>query len=217
MDLERVWRQREEEIYPRLFGPLGRGIFPLTQQLFADQFGQADLDPRWLFMGVLEFPPTPARPSWLYATSGYSNPWDVEPADYDAAGESGSGVEFILEVSEQGDWAVRIQLSMFALDLLLSAGRFPGGRPLSIYDRIPLRRPLNEDPNCAIRNLIVVEKRGEPRQFQLASGKVTLVGFTGVTDDELAFAKSSGSPALLDRLRLAGLDSVTGPQRRSVL
>ena len=41
MDLEEVWRLREEEVYPKLFGPLGRGIFPLTQELFNRRFGCA--------------------------------------------------------------------------------------------------------------------------------------------------------------------------------
>lgn len=86
MDLERVWKIREEEVYPALFGAVSRGIFPLTQQLFADRFGQADIDPRWLFHGVFEFAPTANRPSWLYVTSGYSNPWEQEATEYDPEG-----------------------------------------------------------------------------------------------------------------------------------
>jgi Suppressor of fused protein (SUFU) len=143
MDLEEVWRLREEEVYPTLFGPVGRGIFPLTQELFSNRFGQQNVDPRWLFLGVFEFPPTPDRISWLYVTSGYSNPWHDEPEAYNPTGESGFGVEFTFAVSEQGDWAVETLLSMLAFDLLLRAGRFPNGQPLSPHDRIPLKRPLN--------------------------------------------------------------------------
>jgi hypothetical protein len=88
MDLERVWQIREEEIYPTLFGPVSRGIFPLSQQLFAERFRQSDVDPRWLFCGVFEFAPTADRQSWLYVTSGYSNPWDEESVDFDPNGES---------------------------------------------------------------------------------------------------------------------------------
>lgn len=46
MDLEEVWRIREEEIYPALFGPRFRGIFPLQRDMFTGQFGQAELDLR---------------------------------------------------------------------------------------------------------------------------------------------------------------------------
>ena len=92
MGLEEVWRLSEERVYPTLFGPVGRGIFSLTQELFGKRFGQRDVDPRWLFLGVFEFPPTPERSSWLYVTSGYSNPWNEEPEAYNPAGESGFGL-----------------------------------------------------------------------------------------------------------------------------
>jgi hypothetical protein len=216
VDLEEVWRLREEEVYPELFGPAGRGIFPLTQELFSGRFDQTDIDPRWLFFGVWEFPPTSARRSWLYVTSGYSNPWDQEPEAYDPAGESGAGVEFTFTVSEQGNWAVETLQSMLAFDLLLGAGRFPTAGRLSLHDRIPLRRSVNGDPNCEIRNLILVENEGAPKEFSLPSGEVLLVGFTGVTDSELAFAKTNGSPALIDLLRAAGHHPVTNPHRRSL-
>jgi hypothetical protein len=155
MDLEEVWRLREERVYPTLFGPVGRGIFPLTQELFSKRFGQRDVDPRWLFLGVFEFPPTPKRSSWLYVTSGYSNPWNEESEAYDPHGESGFGVEFTFAISEQGDWAVEALQSMLAFDLLLRVGRFPNGQPLSLHDRIPLRGPVNGRPNCEIRNVIM--------------------------------------------------------------
>ena len=217
MDLEEVWRLREEEVYPALFGPVGRGIFPLTQDLFSRRFGQGDVDPRWLFMGVFEFPPTPDRNSWLYVTSGYSNPWDDEPEAYDPAGESGAGVEFTFAVSEQGDWAVETLQAMLAFDQLLSVGRFPNAQRLSLHDRIPLRGPLNGNPGCEIRNLVLVERDDGPREFPLPSGEVILVGFTGITDAEVAFAKANGSASLVERLRAAGHHPITDPHRRSVI
>jgi hypothetical protein len=217
MDLEEVWRRREEEVYPTLFGPVGRGIFPLTQELFSERFGQRDVDPRWLFLGVFEFPPTPERNSWLYVTSGYSNPWNEEPEAYDPRGESGNGVEFTFAVSEQGDWAVQTLQSMLAFDLLLRAGRFPNGRPLSLHDRIPLREPVNGRPNCEIRNMIMVEPEHISPEFSLPSGRVLLVGFTGVTDAELTFAKANGSEPLIGRLRAAGHHPITNPNRPSLI
>jgi hypothetical protein len=217
MDLEGVWRLREEEIYPSLFGDVARGIFPLTQDLFGRQFGQHDIDPRWLFLGVFEFAPTAERSSWMYVTSGYSNPWDDEPGDYDPNGESGRGVEFTFAVSEQADWAIQTLQSMLAFDLLLGAGRFPGRDQLSLHDRIPLNAPLNGDEDCQIRNLVLVEREDGPQEFALPSGEVILVGFTGITDGELAFAKSHGSPALLEKLRAAGAHPITDPHRISVV
>lgn len=216
MDLEDVWRMREEDIYPSLFGPVSRGIFPLTQELFATRFGQTDVDPNWLFWGVIEFAPTPERPSWLYVTSGYSNPWDG-PADYDPQAESGFGAEFFLSVSEPGDWAIRTLQSMLAFDVLLASDRFPGRQQLALYDRIPLGGPINGKADCDVRNLVMVEREDGPQTFSLPSGEVFLVGFTGITDAERDFAKNQGSEALIDQLRAAGHHPVTDPNRRSIL
>lgn len=217
MDLEGVWTLREEQIYPSLFGPVCRGIFTLPQQLFERRFGQTDIDPRWLFLGVFEFAPTSDRPSWLYVTSGYSNPWDEDPTEYDPEGESGNGVEFTFSVSEQGDWAIETLQAMLAFDLLLGAGRIPGGQRLSLHDRIPLRAPLDYRADCQVRNLVLVEREGGPQVFSLPSGEVILVGFTGITDAELAFAKKHGSPALIEKLRTAGYHPVTDPRRPSII
>jgi hypothetical protein len=96
MDLEEVWRIREEDVYPVLFGPRVRGIFPLQMEMFTGQFGQSNVDPRWLHYGVLEFAPTETRHSWLYVTSGHSNPWEQLPDEFDPDGESGAGAEFTL-------------------------------------------------------------------------------------------------------------------------
>lgn len=216
MDLEGVWAVREEEVYPNLFGPVSRGIFPLSQELFLERFGQSDVDPRWLFLGVIEFAPTSSRQSWLYVTSGYSNPWDEDPSEYDLNGESGAGVEFTFAVSEQGDWAIQTLQNMMAFDLLLGAGRFPGRDRLSLHDRIPLRAPINGAADCEIRNLMLVEREDGEQEFILPSGEVILVGFTGMTDTELAFAKTHGSNALLDQLRSAGYHPVTDPHRKSL-
>ncbi|TIW07250.1 MAG: suppressor of fused domain protein, partial [Mesorhizobium sp.] len=54
MDLEEVWRIREEKIYPTLFGGEQRGIFTLSSELFAQRFGVKEIDPTWPFYGVFE-------------------------------------------------------------------------------------------------------------------------------------------------------------------
>ena len=64
---------------------------------------------------------------------------------------------------------------------------------------------MNGKPDCEIRNLVLVEREDGSHEFSLPSGKVIRVGFTGVTDAELVLAKSNGSPALIDRLREAGM------------
>src|SRR5262245_44182106 len=78
MDLEEVWRIREEDVYPALFSCPGRGIFTLSGNIFTKTFGQEGCDPRWLFYGVIEFAPAADRAHWIYATSGHSNPWEQD-------------------------------------------------------------------------------------------------------------------------------------------
>jgi len=78
---------------------------------------------------------------------------------------------------------------MLAFDILLWAGRFPDKEYLGLNDRIPLRAPLNGDPACVLRNLIMTEPEGIPTGFQLPSGKALLTGFTAISDDELEEAK----------------------------
>jgi hypothetical protein len=217
MDLEQVWKIREEDIYPSFFGSTSRGIFPLELALFTGQFGQTKVDPRWLHYGVIEFAPTSSRGSWLYVTSGHSNPWEQEPDAYSEAGESGVGVEFTLAATEQGDWAIRTLQSMLAFDLLLCAGRYAGKGPLSPHDRIPLQAPLNGEPSCVLRNLVVTEAEGIPAAFQLPSGHVRMMGFTALSDNELSHAKANGSPEIIERLRDAGFHPVNDPRRPSIL
>ena len=216
MNIETVWRLREE-IYPELFGPAGRGIFPLTPELFDERFGQQDVDPQWLVLGVFEFPPIPTRNSWLYVTSGYSNPWNEELKAYDPKGASGCGVEFTFTVSEQGDWAIHTLLSVLAFDLLLGAGRFGNKPQLSIYDKISLGGPLNGTPDCEIRHVIMVQPEQMPDEFSLPSGTVQFIGFTGVTDAELSFANTHGSEPVISRLRAAGHHPITDPHRASLI
>jgi len=217
MDLEEVWRIREEDVYPALFGPHVRGIFPLQAKMFTGQFGQSNVDPRWLHYGVLEFAPTDTRHSWLYVTSGHSNPWEQSPEEFDPAGESGAGAEFTLATTEAGDWAIRTLQSMLAFDILLAAGRFPGREFIGLYDRIPLRAPLNGDPSCVLRNLVMTEPEDIPGEFQLPSGRVLLTGFTAISDEELKVAKQSGSETLINRLRATGFHPVNDPHRRSLV
>jgi hypothetical protein len=218
MTLEDVWRIREEEVYPQLFGPVSRGIFVLSHELFSEQMGQGDrVDPRWLHHGVIEYAPTPKRASWLYVTSGYSNPWDEPPQDYNPEGESGSGIEFTLHASEQGDWAIQALQTLLAFDIVLAAGRFSGREPMSIHDRVPLPGPINGDVLCQITNVILTQTFDGPNEFTLPSGRVELLNIVGFTDAELEFAQEHGSPEMLQKLNAAGFYQLTDPKRASVV
>lgn len=217
MDLEEVWRIREDEIYPRLFGPAAEGIYTLPGSLFTATFGRKSVDPFWLFHGVMKFPPRAERAHWIYATSGYSNPWAQEPTEYDPAGESGAGVEFLFQASEDGAWAVHLLQYLLAYELLVANGLYPGGSVLRPGSRVSLKSPINGEPDCVVRHMVATEPEGMPPGFALPSGTVSFLAFTGATDAEIAFARKNSTAELIDALRSAGHHPVTDPRRASLL
>ena len=211
---EAIWAQREEQEYPRRFGTVpDPEILALTPEAFA-AFGTPSLDPRWLHHGVCEFPPTATRASWAYVSSGLSNPWHDE--EFTADGDSGLGMEFVLETPARAPWAVETLARLVAFQLLIAAGHY-GERPLvDVWDRFPPRGAL-DGGDSAVTAMIVVPGDGLDSPMQLPSGRVDLLRVIGVTADELALAKAEGTDKLLERLARAGHDRVTDPARTSVL
>lgn len=206
--LEGVWEDREEVVFPKMFGDVRRGIFPLPAQLF-EKHNRGAHDPRWLTYGVFEYAPSAYRESWLYVTSGHSNPWETEPADYDPSGISGVGVEFMIETTEQTDWGIIALQNVLAFDILLRAGRYEGSYPLSFGDRVPIGKSAHSN----IEHLFVVEPTSAPKQFSLASGKVNLVQLFGITEEECEIARSRGADELLSSLSGMSGFSVTNLRR----
>ncbi len=215
--LEKVWEDREERIYQSLFGQVSRGIFALSAELFTRTFGQAEIDPRWLHHGVFEFGPSADRPTWLYVTSGTSNPWEQSPEEYDPNGYSGIGSELVLETAEPSDWAVNCLSKLLAYNILLAHGRFGDAEPLDYGTRVPLGGPINGDSASPIRFIVVAQPSTFPSSFQLASGKVDLLELVGITEAERDYAKAQGSDVLITRLREQGRFPLTDPSRNSAV
>jgi len=214
--LERVWAHREEVIYPALFGPLAPSTAPLPAQLFHEMFKQESVDPRWLHVGVMTAPPTAQRATWIYVTSGLSNPWESgSPAP---EGElSGLGREFVFETTEPGDWAILRLQHVAAFELLLAAGRYSGHEPLGLHDRLPLRGPITFRDESALRWLLVASDAWYAPTFTLESGEVDLLTLVGITDDEAQLGREQGGDELLRALRARGAFPVSDPKRTSVL
>jgi hypothetical protein len=208
---------RNDTVYPKLFGRARRGPFPLSPAIFLERFGQVDLDPTWMNMGVYEYAPAAGRPSWLYVTTGNSDPWEVTPDDDQGAGLSGAGVEFLFATKTPGDWAIAHLASMLAFDILLSAGRFEGKEPLQPGNWLPLKASIDGGKTGLIRNCIVTIPKGLPEGFDLPSGHVQCLTFTGVTDAEVAFMMQNTVQALIDRLTGKGGFPVTDPKRASTV
>ncbi|WP_425523934.1 suppressor of fused domain protein [Stenotrophomonas maltophilia] len=131
--LERSWEYREETLYRRLFGDTGPGIYPLDMDLLRNVFKQEQIDPRWLHVGVNACPPHGDRRHWIYVSTGLSNPWEGRHED----GDSGWGIELMLETQEEATWALTTLRWFTAYHLLLCHSRMPGN-PLAPWDRLKL-------------------------------------------------------------------------------
>ncbi|RYG92968.1 suppressor of fused domain protein [Loktanella sp. IMCC34160] len=215
MDLAAIRKIREKDVYPELFGEANRPPFKLQQEVFG-AFGDVEVDAHWLEFQICEFKPTAERASWLYVTSGYSDPQGVDPADYNPNGESGVGVEFFLETEEKADWAIMRLQSLLAYDLLLADGQVDG-EPLAFHDVIPLNHPVDGNDRCQIMNMVMIPPERPPEAFSLPSGNVMLAGFVGITNAERDFAAQFGMEHLTDKLRAAEACPVTLPKRESVV
>ena len=215
MDLDTITKLRDEDIYPSLFGKMGRGTFPLREEVFAP-FGVMEVDPRWLRVGVTEFQPSDDRASWVYVTTGYSDPWEVAPEDYDPEGESGNGVEFVMETPERADWAVMRLQSLVAFDILAAAGRLGDAEPLAYLDQLPLQHPIDGGETSELKTMVICPPEGLAKGFALPSGKVALAQAVGLTNAEAAQAAEFGLATIADKLRPLGAYPVTVPERDSV-
>lgn len=211
---EDAWAFREESIYRSLFGDVGSGIYTLDAELFTGRFRQASVDPRWLFHGVFESPPSGTRESWLYVSSGLSNAWEADSPRPNEV--SGLGCEFILECAAQSEWALHLLRRMVAFQILLSVGRFEGKGLLQAWDRIPLRAPI--DGSASKLNWILLTPAPNFRESQrLPSGQFYFLEFIGITEDEADFARNTGGDKLLTLLVQRKAAPVTDPSRSSVL
>ncbi len=212
--MESVWAYREETLYPRFFGTVSRGIFPLRAQTFA-RLDATNIDPRWLFLGDFEFRPHADRDSWLYVTSGGSTPWETQPEAFDESAYSWLGVEYVLETPTAVDWAVIALQRLLAYHVLATHGRFG---EVSIPDyghRIPAGGPV--DGNHSQLTFLAVSRPSHyPATAQLDSGKFDFLHVVGITEAERDFAKRSSTEQLLNQLTASGAAPVTDAARRSV-
>ena len=211
--LEEVWAYREETLYPALFGEMCRGIFPLNAELFSNIFGQDEVDPRWLHLGVLEYGPTPNRSSWLYVSSGGSTPWETEPDEYDVDAYSWLGVEFVIEAPVQADWPIRVLQRVLAYQVLLAHGRLGDYSPLDYGHRLPAGGPVDGSTSSELTCLAIAKPTHYPSSAQLPSGKFDFLHVVGITEQERDFAKATSTGELIAQLMSNRAFPVTDPAR----
>ncbi len=209
---EEIWRTREENIYPRLFGRPANGIFRMTDNILSSLCSGA-IDPRWKTILVLRFPGS-ADTNWIYATSGLSNPWGVTPENARPENFSGLGFEFFMKVGDAADFVATQLLWLAAVQTLVGCGQL-SGELVGPFDRVPLGRPVAAQSE--LDALFIFPPDDLPGQFQLLSGKVDLLCVTAVSAAECTFARSQGGEALLALLQHHEQLNRTNISRASVI
>ena len=204
--LEDAWEEREEVVYPEVFGDTGPGIYPLSNDVF-EQLDAQSVDPRWLTHGVFQSPPNDTRNTWVYVTSGMSNPWESdEPQDY-----SGFGVEFVLETEQASTWAINVLHTLMAYNLMLASGQMGEPGLLDYGDHIPFA--LSDD----IAAMVIAPTFQLPENIDIKSGRVDSLQIVGVTEAELTYAQETSSEALIEMLIEETGGLITAKQRKSVV
>lgn len=196
---EQVWSDREDRVYKTRFGDLGAGVYTAGPQIY--QRFRKEPHPGWLNHGVFACPPQPARSSWLYVTSGLSNPWNLDRPMRDPSGFSGLGFELVLETPDPADWAVPLLHNLMAYELLVAVGTYEGAELFEYGNRVPLQGSITPSADSAIRWLLVEPPTAFPASFDLQSGRVDLFQLVGVTDAEVEFARQTDQDALVALLK----------------
>ncbi|NNM84705.1 MAG: suppressor of fused domain protein [Phycisphaerales bacterium] len=230
--LERVWQQREDVVYPKLFGAMAPSIQTVPEKLFlrllsahrpaapadatAPAPGPPTIQPWWLSHGVLTSRPNANRSSWLYVTTALSNPWGEAPDERHPGGYSGLGFEFIIECATEARWPLDVLHWLIAMQVLTACGELEGGL-VEPMDRIALGGPLDGSADCLLRNVLLLAHPHLPAQMELDSGKLDLLLCVGITDAEMAFARSQGGESLGQLLAHNDYLPVTNPKRASAV
>ncbi len=211
---ERIWSHREETVYAALFGDVGEGIYPAQASTY-ERYGHQP-HPGWLNHGVFGCPPGEHRQSWLYVTSGLSNPWNLDAPGRDPTGFSGLGFELAIETPEPADWAVTLLHNLMAYELLVAVGRYEGQELFEYGNRVPLNGSISPRLESALRWLLVTQPKHYDSAFDLESGRVDVFHFVGASDAEVEFARQADQDQLIALLEQQGACPITDAARASL-
>jgi len=208
---EAVWTEREDRVYRSVFGDLGEGVYTANAGTYARY--RKEPHPGWLNHGVFASPPHAGRPSWLYVTSGLSNPWNLDRPGKDPSGFSGLGFELVVESSDAADWAVPLLHNLMAYELLVAVGTYENAELLEYGNRVPLQAWVTPSFDSAIRWLLVEQPKHYPSSFDLASGRVDFFHLVGATEAEVELGRQTNQDMLVALLQKGGAYPRTDARR----
>jgi Suppressor of fused protein (SUFU) len=214
----RIWREREERHYTRLFGALPDTVLPVPQSaLLAILPKGAFLKEEWSRHAVIEFEPNYKHTDYIYVTTALSQPWEVEKeADLNPQGISGLGYEMVLRTPERADWAVDVLHRLTAYQIGVGAGLLRGNR-FKYGDWMVLNGPIDPNtPATLLKAIFVSQPEDYDPNFVLPSGRVELLQLVGISGSELAYLLAVGPDKLEAELYDNKLAPTTDPQRNAL-
>lgn len=217
-DLKRAWHARDQ-LYNELFGP---HKYCLPKKYEAPEDAQvrdvdsaadiAAISGKTLTendISIVAHEPNEARPYWLFATSGLSNPWFGQSEEV-----SGFGCELVLKTRTPGRWALKLLRRLVYYIISYSGTLSPGVM-------LKMDMPLFKEGSSEIGGIIVWYVDEAPDCiYKLPSGVFGVFSVIGVTEDESHFVESMGEYGcwcLQQILKDGGFDQCTEPARPSVM
>jgi hypothetical protein len=213
---EKLWIDREDRVYRSLFGDLGEGVYTAGEAVY-QRFERGQPHPGWFNHGVFACPPHEERDSWIYVTSGLSNPWNLERPGKDPSGFAGVGFELVVESHEESGWAVPLLHNLMAYELLVAVGTYQDAELFEYGNRVPLNASITTDFESQLRWLLIEQPKHYPSSFELAAGRVDFFHLVGASDAEVEFARKNSQDNLLQLLRDKDVHPFTDASRPSVL
>lgn len=213
-----IWHDREERVYPELFGPLPPTVIPLRAEAIRAILGPAvTVEEPWLHFAVIEVAPNSRHSDWFYLTTGFSQPWKItDPEKLDRNGYSGAGYELVLRTPDRAGWAVDVlhRLTAYQIGVYFEKKL---GKLFQYHDWMPLNGPISPAvPASKVRGMLITRPQDYPARFELRSGQVDLLQIVGITGPELAFGLNQGMPRLERLLYEQGAAPTTDPTRDSI-
>ncbi len=216
---EDIWRDREERIYPALFGPLPPTVVPVPFDAFRAILGpDAAIKPEWRHYAVIEIAPNELHSDWFYITTAFSQPWKLEkPEELNKDVFSGVGFEMLLRTPERANWAVDVLHRLSAYQIGVAEGLMKG-KLFEYGDWMPLNGPIDSAvPDSKVRGIFISRPRDFMARFSLRSGQVDVLQLVGITGDEVAYLLNSAPPPFEELLYSQGAAPTTDPRRDSIL
>jgi Suppressor of fused protein (SUFU) len=196
-----------EDAYSEIFGESD----PPDQILSPDD---PELAMNWPGGGIYAFPPRGKRQGWHYVTHGLAQPFGPDEIAATEGGDrfSGLGIELVIATPDRSEWAPSLLVDFVRYLLFQEDAELivPG-------DRIPTSAFRTYTPGSQLTHVIATMSPEYEHDILLPAGRCTLVHLIGVTEDEVAKARSAaggeGTIALGEALRRLGPGYVTDTSR----